>query len=162
MTVELWLLVASIVLGLLHLIASSHLISWQRGYRWTASSREEDVPPLRGLANRVDQATTNFLETFPFFAALVLLAHVTNHHTLLTVVGAHLYFWGRVGYLLTAAAGYSLLRSVLCWNAAVIGIVLLLTAILCQNPTNHAFLDDRGRSWRLLPFAVFSIGPAKF
>ena len=138
MTVELWLLVASIVLGLLHLIASSHLISWQRGYRWTASSREEDVPPLRGLANRVDQATTNFLETFPFFAALVLLAHVTDHHTLLTVVGAHLYFWARVGYLLTAAAGYSLLRSVLCWNVAMIGIVLLLIAILCQNPINHA------------------------
>jgi uncharacterized MAPEG superfamily protein len=138
MTVELWLLVASIVLGLLHLIASSHLISWQRGYRWTASSREEDVPLLRGLANRVDQATTNFLETFPFFAALVLLGHVTNHHTLLTVVAAHLYFWGRVGYLLTAAAGYSLLRSVLCWNAAVIGVVLLLIAILCQNPTIHA------------------------
>ena len=135
---ELWLLVGSILLGLLHLIASSHLISWQRGYRWTASSREEEMPPLRGLANRVDQATTNFLETFPFFAAVVLLVHVTNHHTLLTVAGAHLYFWGRVGYLLTAAAGYSLLRSVLCWNAAVTGIVLLLIAILCQNPTNHA------------------------
>ena len=54
----------------------------QRGYRWTASSREEEVPPLRGLANRVDQATTNFLETFPFFAALVLLVSVTNHHSL--------------------------------------------------------------------------------
>jgi uncharacterized MAPEG superfamily protein len=82
MSVELWLLVASVVLGLLHLIASSHLISWQRGYRWTASSREADVPPLRGLAGRVDQATINFLETFPFFVALVLLAHVTNHHSL--------------------------------------------------------------------------------
>ena len=70
MTAELWLLVASIVLGLLHLIASSHLISWQRGYRWTASTREGEVPPLRGLANRVDQASTNFLETFPFFAVL--------------------------------------------------------------------------------------------
>jgi len=136
MTAELRLLAASVVLGLVHLIASSHLISWQRGYRWTASSREEDVPPLHGLANRVDQATTNFLETFPFFAAMVLLARVTNHHSLLTVVGAHLYFWGRLGYLLAAAAGYSLLRSVLCWNAAVIGIVLLLVAILCQNPTN--------------------------
>jgi len=45
---------------------------------WTASSREEDVPPLRGLANRVDQATTNFLETFPLFAAVVLLAQITN------------------------------------------------------------------------------------
>jgi uncharacterized MAPEG superfamily protein len=94
MIVEFWLLIASIVLGLVHLIASSHLISWQRGYRWTASSREEEVPPLRGLANRVDQATTNFLETFPFFAALVLLVSVTNHHSLLTVLGAHLYFWG--------------------------------------------------------------------
>jgi uncharacterized MAPEG superfamily protein len=134
MTIELKLLAASVVLGLLHLIASSHLISWQRGYRWTASSRETDVPPLRGLANRVDQATENFLETFPFFAALVLLAHVTNHHSLLTVVGAHLYFWGRVGYLLTASAGYSLLRSVLCWNTALIGIVVLLIAIAWQNP----------------------------
>src|SRR5215468_9785873 len=114
MNIELWLLAASVVLGLLHLIASSHLISRQRGYRWTASSREADVPPLRGLANRVDQATVNFLETFPFFAALVLLARATNHHSPLTVAGAHLYFWGRVGYLLAAAAGYGLLRSVLC------------------------------------------------
>jgi uncharacterized MAPEG superfamily protein len=70
MSVELWLLVASVVLGLLHLIASSHLISWQRGY----------AGPL--AAGRVDQATINFLETFPFFVALVLLAHVTNHHSL--------------------------------------------------------------------------------
>ncbi len=138
MTVELKLLAASVVLGLVHLIASSHVISWQRGYRWTASSREEDVPPLRGLANRVDQATSNFLETFPFFAALVLLAHITNHHSLLTIVGAHLYFWGRVGYLLTAAAGYGLLRSVVCWNAAVIGIVFFLIAIVWQSPTNYA------------------------
>jgi uncharacterized MAPEG superfamily protein len=136
MTVELWLLIASVILGLLHLIASSHLISWQRGYRWTASSREADVPPLRGLANRVDQATTNFLETFPFFAALVLLARLTNHHSLLTVVGAHLYFWGRVGYLLAAAAGFSLLRSLVCWNTAIIGIILLMIAIICQNPSN--------------------------
>ena len=96
MTTELWLLAASVCLGLVHLIAASHLISWQRGYRWTASSREDEVVPLRGLANRVDQATTNFLETFPFFAALVLTAHVTNHHSLLTLWGAHLDFWARV------------------------------------------------------------------
>jgi uncharacterized MAPEG superfamily protein len=74
MAIELRLLSASVVLGLVHLIASSHLITWQRGYRWTASDRETDVPPLSGLANRVDQATTNFL------------AHVTNHH------GQHAFF----------------------------------------------------------------------
>jgi uncharacterized MAPEG superfamily protein len=135
MTAELKLLVASVVLGLVHLIASSHLISWQRGYRWTASSREEGVPALHGLANRVDQATTNFLETFPFFAALVFVARVTGHHSLPTILGAHFYFWGRLGYLLAAAAGFSLVRSVLCWNTAVIGIILILIAIMCQNPT---------------------------
>ena len=130
MTAELKLLAASVVLGLVHLVASSHLISWQRGYRWTASSREEDVPPLHGLANRVDQATTNFLETFPFFIAVVFVARVTGHHSLLTMLGAHFYFWGRLGYLIAAATGFSLVRSVLCWNIAVIGILLFVVALL--------------------------------
>ena len=118
------------ILGLLHLIAASHLISFQYGYRWTASNREEPVPPLRGLANRVDQATTNFLETFPFFAALVLAAHLTNSHGALTVWGAHLYFWGRLGYLLAAAAGFGLLRSMVFWNVALTGLTFLVVALL--------------------------------
>jgi len=129
MTVELWMLAASIALGMNHLIASSHLISWQRGYRWTASSREEAVPPLHGLTNRVDQATTNFLETFPFFAALVLIAHVINHHSALTIWGVHLYFWARLAYLIAAATGLGLVRSLACWNTAFVGIVLLFVAL---------------------------------
>jgi uncharacterized MAPEG superfamily protein len=130
MTTELRLLAASVILGLVHLIAASHLISFQRGYRWTAGTREEPVPPLRGIANRVDQATTNFLETFPFFAAVVLAAHITSRDSQLTLWGAHLYFWARVGYLLAATAGFSLLRSVLFWNTAVAGILLFLIALL--------------------------------
>ena len=130
MTTELRFLLASVVLGLVQLIASSHLISWQRGYRWTASNREEPAPPLRGLANRVDQATTNFLKTFPLFATVVLAAHITSRDSPLTLWGAHLYFWARVGYLLAAAAGYSLVRSVLFWNTAVTGILPFLIALL--------------------------------
>jgi len=130
MTTELRLLVASVILGLAQLIAASHLISFQYGYRWTGGSRDEQVPPLRGLANRVDQATTNFLDTFPFFTALVLAAHFTNHHGLLTLWGAHLYFWGRLGYLLAAALGYGLIRSVVFWNTALVGMVLYLIALL--------------------------------
>jgi uncharacterized MAPEG superfamily protein len=74
MTTELRLLVASVILGLVQLIAASHLISFQYGYRWTGGSRDEPVPPLRGLANRVDQATTNFLETFPLMRTRLSLA----------------------------------------------------------------------------------------
>src|SRR5215468_10069736 len=129
MSVELWLLAASVVLGLLHLIATSHLISWQRGYRWTASSREEAVPPLHGLANRVDQATTNFLETFPFFATLLLITHIINRHGALTLWGVHLYFLSRLAYLIAAALGLGLVRSLVCWNTAFVGIALLFLAL---------------------------------
>ena len=134
MTIELWMLAASVILGLVHLIAASHLISFQRGYRWTAGSREESVPPLRGLANRVDQATTNFLETFPFFAALVLIAHVINHHSALTIWGVHLYFWARLAYLIAAAIGLGLVRSLVCWNTAFVGIALLFLALSEEDP----------------------------
>ena len=53
MTVELWLLASSIFLGLAHIILASHAASWQRGYRWTASARDEAVPPLKGVAGRL-------------------------------------------------------------------------------------------------------------
>lgn len=130
MPTELKFLAASVVLGLVHLVAASHLISFQRGYRWTASDRDEIVPPLRGLANRVDQATLNFLETFPFFAALVLAVCFTNHEGLPSLWGVHLYFWARCGYLIAAALGYGLIRSVVFWNTAFVGMLLLLIALL--------------------------------
>src|SRR5262249_33294852 len=111
------------------LIASSHLISWQRGFRWTASSREEGVPPLHGVTDRVDQATTNFLGTISFFAALVLITHLISHHSALTIWGVHLYFWARVAYLIAAATGLGLVRSLVCWNTAFVGIVFLFVAL---------------------------------
>jgi uncharacterized MAPEG superfamily protein len=131
MTTELRFLAATVILGILHLIADSHLISFQLGYRWTASSREQPVPPLRGVANRVDQAYTNFMETFPFFVAVVLAAHLADRHGALTLWGVQLYFWGRVGYVLAAAAGLGLVRSILFFNTALAGIALFLLALLC-------------------------------
>jgi uncharacterized MAPEG superfamily protein len=129
MTAELCLLAASIILGLVHLIVDSHLISFQYGYRWTAGSREQPVPPLRGVTDRMDQAYTNFMETFPFFATVVLAAHLIDRQNALTLWGAHLYFWGRLGYVVAAAAGYGIVRSVLFFNSALTGIVLFLIAL---------------------------------
>lgn len=128
--IEFRFLAATVILGLVHLIADSHLISFQYGYRWTKSNREEPVPPLRGLASRVDQAYTNFMETFPFFAALVLAVHLTGREGALSLWAAHLYFWGRLGYVLAAALGFGLVRSTLFFNAALAGIALLLVALL--------------------------------
>jgi hypothetical protein len=55
MTPEFHYLVYSTILGILHLVVASHFISYQCGYRWTASNREEAMPPLKGIVARVDQ-----------------------------------------------------------------------------------------------------------
>ena len=85
MTTELVLLAASIVIGIVHIIVASQLQSWQRGYRWTASSREQGLTPLTGVAGRAERALRNYLETFPFFAAAVLVVTVMNTHSWTTV-----------------------------------------------------------------------------
>jgi uncharacterized MAPEG superfamily protein len=130
-TVELRMLTLSVVLGILQIIAASHAASLQRGYRWTASPRDGKVEPLRGVAGRLDRALRNFIETFPLFAAAVVVAHLTDTHDALTEWGARLYFWGRVAYVPLYAAGIPLVRS-LVWNVATIGIVLMVGALLLR------------------------------
>jgi len=130
-TVELRMLTLSVVLGIVQIVAASHTASLQRGYRWTASPRDEKVEPLRGVAGRLNRALRNFGETFPLFVALVLVAHATDTHGALTEWGARLYFWGRVAYVPLYAAGIPLVRS-LVWNVATIGIVLMVGALLLR------------------------------
>src|SRR5215208_5962055 len=74
------MLILSVLLGIVQIVAASHAASLQRGYRWTASPRDEKVPPLRGVAGRLDRALRNSMETFPLFAAVVLAAHVSPPH----------------------------------------------------------------------------------
>jgi uncharacterized MAPEG superfamily protein len=128
MTIELRVLALSVVLGFVHIVAASQSASLQRGYRWTAGARDESVPPLTGVAGRLERASRNFAETFPLFAAAVLVAHAAGRHNALTVWGVHLYLGARVLYLPLYAAGVWLVRS-LVWNVAALGIALLLVAL---------------------------------
>jgi hypothetical protein len=69
-SIELRILVWSIVLGLVQVLLQAHSASLQVGYRWTAVAREARAP-LTGIAGRLERALRNFLETFPLFAAAV-------------------------------------------------------------------------------------------
>ena len=129
MTLELKMLAFSIVLGLVQIVLSSHAASRQRGYGWAASARDEAQPPLTGVAGRLDRALRNFLETFPLFAAAVLIAHVLGRHNWMTAWGAILYFAARVAYVPLYAFGVKLIRS-LAWNAATAGLVLILIGLI--------------------------------
>jgi uncharacterized MAPEG superfamily protein len=131
MTPELKMLGLSIVLGLAQIVLASHAASLQRGYRWTASACDEAVPALAGLAGRLNRALQNFIETFPLFAAAVLMTQMTGKHSWMTEWGAQLYFWARVAYVAFYSAGIFLVRS-LAWNVATLGIVLILLALILE------------------------------
>jgi uncharacterized MAPEG superfamily protein len=131
LSLELHVLCLCVVLGFVHIVLASHSASLQRGYRWTASARDEPLPPLTGMAGRLARALTNFLETFPFFAALVLVVHVTGAYGALSKWGVLLYFGGRLVYLPLYAFGVYLVRS-LVWNVATAGIFLLLASVLLR------------------------------
>jgi uncharacterized MAPEG superfamily protein len=129
MTTELRMLAFSIVLGFVHIILASHAKSRVYGYRWSAGPRDQAMPPLAGVAGRLERALQNFGETFPLFAAAVLLAQVADRHNAFTVWGAQLYFWARVAYLPLYAFGVPLVRS-LAWNVAAAGVFLVLLGLL--------------------------------
>lgn len=96
MTPELVALVFAILLGFVHLLLAANAATKVRGIDWNAGPRDEPKPPLRGLPGRLERAFANFLETFAFFAAAVLIAHVANWHNAFTLYGAWAYLIARV------------------------------------------------------------------
>ena len=128
MTTELCLLMWSVVLGLLQVAIAATCSVSQRGLGWAAGARDGMMPPLTGIGGRLDRARANFLETFPFFVAVVLAAHLLQRHDSMTVLGAQLYFWARLVYVPVYAAGIPYLRTLI-WAVSIVGIVLLLAAL---------------------------------
>jgi uncharacterized MAPEG superfamily protein len=128
MTTEFQALGLSIILGLAQLLLATTWAIKARGHSWAFSPRDVAVEPLKGLAGRVDRAFYNFLETFPLFATVVLMANAMDVHNALTAWGAGLYFWARVVYLPVYMAGIHVLRT-LTWFVSIAGIVLFLVAL---------------------------------
>jgi len=129
MTTELYLLMLTVLLGMAHAFLGAETGFGQRPRRWTAGSRDEPMPPLTGVPARLQRAQRNFLETFPLFAAAVIIAHLAGRNGDLTYWGALLYFWSRVLYVPLYAAGVYMLRSIV-WSVSIVGIGLILLALV--------------------------------
>jgi len=129
MTIELKMLAWSVVLGLVYVMVAATLVTRQRGVKWNASARDGDAKPVTGIAARAVRASGNFLETFPFFAALVLAVVIAGKNTHHTELGTELYFWARVAYLPIYMLGIPYLRT-LVWTLSLIGMLHLLPPLL--------------------------------
>jgi len=120
-----WLL-ASVVLAWLMLIAAS----LYRARAWTptglklAFGNRDDLPPPSPMAGRADRAARNMLESLILFSALLLAAHAAGQAGARVLLGAQLFFWGRLAYAPLYWAGIPYLRTA-AWGVAVAGMVLV-------------------------------------
>ncbi len=128
MTTEMRMLVWSVALGLIQIALAASGSVAQRGLPWAAGARDGEAKVLTGVAGRLCRASSNFLETFPLFAAAVLAAFALQRHDGMTALGAQLYFWARVAYVPVYAAGIPYLRT-LVWTVSIVGLVMVLTAL---------------------------------
>lgn len=129
MSIEAWTLFGAMILGLVHMTAASFTFKAQVGNAYTVGARDQDLRPA-GVAGRLDRAQRNFLETFPIFAAAVLLLEVLDRTGGgLSVWGAGIYLAGRVLFLPLYAAGLPWIRT-FSWNFATLGLVLVMAAVV--------------------------------
>jgi uncharacterized MAPEG superfamily protein len=129
MAMELRLLAWSILLGFVHIILSGQARTIQYGLDWNVGARDQEMPPLNNLAARLQRAQNNFLETFPLFAAAVLIVMLAGRGGTMTQWGVQLYFWSRVVYLPLYALGVRVVRTIV-WTVSIVGIGLVLAALL--------------------------------
>lgn len=133
MNTELKILAFSIVLGFVHLFAGTAAATAVRGKEWNMGNREGSEAPLTGVPARINLAFENFKETFPFFAAAILLVAISGRYGPLSAWGAMIYFGARLVYFPVYAAGIQGLRS-LVWLVSVAGILTVLASLLHATP----------------------------
>ena len=129
MSIELRMLSWAVLLGIAQLLVAAAASTSQRGMKWNASARDGPAPPLTGIAARLQRAWANYLETFPFFAALVLAVVLGQRQSADTALAAQLYLGARLLYVPLYAAGVPYLRSHV-WGVSLAALLMLLWALL--------------------------------
>lgn len=121
---ELTLLCWSVLLAVVHMVISAQALVSAKGLN-AAFGNREGIGELPGWAGRAVRANDNMAANLPLFAAAVLLAAVLGTSNSMTLLGAQIFFYGRVVYALCYLAGIKFLRT-LSWLASIAGIVLIL------------------------------------
>jgi len=118
--------IASMVLGFVHIGLASGAATKVRGIAWNAGARDSKEAPLEGVAGRLERASKNFMETFPLLLAAIL-ANLLQDNRPLPDLGLQVYFFARLLYLPLYAFGIPYVRS-LVWVISVVGIIMVAAA----------------------------------
>ena len=125
---ELMLLVWCVALTVVQMLIAVNASMLQVGLPALAGNHER-FPDISGWAGRAVRAHRNMLENLPLFAALVLVAVAAAKTNDMTLLGAQLFFWGRLAYALVYVAGVPWLRTGV-WFVSVVGLVLIFLQLI--------------------------------
>lgn len=123
MTPELTYLVWSVVLAFVLVLIAVIGAQLQVGLPTLVGNRE-GMPEITGWAGRARRAHANMLENLVLFAVLVLVAQAVGVRNSMTVLGAQLFFWGRVAHAVIYLAGIPWARTA-SWLVSVVGLILI-------------------------------------
>ena len=128
MSVELTLLVWAVALAFVQMLIAVWGAKEQVGLDTLIGNRDP-MPKIAGWAGRAERAHRNMLESLVLFAALVLVAALVRRSNAMTVLGAHLFFWGRLAYAVIYVAGIPWARTGV-WAGSVLGLVLIFLQLV--------------------------------
>lgn len=128
MTADLTYLVWAVALTIGQVLLASAGGMTQFAPQVLVGNREEKVEG-RGWVGRVQRAHRNMLESLVLFAALVLVAHVSGQANSTTALGAAIFFYARLAYVVIYWAGIPWLRTGV-WTVGLAGLVMILAQLL--------------------------------
>lgn len=128
MTPELIYLVWSVALTFVLVLIAVSGATLEVGLPKLAGNRE-GLSEMTGWAGRAARAHRNMLESLILFAVLVLVAHIIGVRNGATLLGAQLFFWGRVAHAIVYIAGIPWLRTA-AWGVSVVGLLLIFLQLV--------------------------------
>ena len=126
--IELSLLIWTAALTILQMLVSALGSISQIGLTTLAGNRD-NLTETTGWASRAQRAHRNMLESIAVFAILVMSAHHLNISNDTTVLGAQLFFWGRVAFSIIYIAGIPWVRTA-AWGVSLVGLILIFLQLI--------------------------------
>ena len=130
------LLGVAVLLGVVQLAWAAVAARQQQGLQWARGPRDEDRP-VTGVAARLERAFRNYMETFPLFAAALILGATIDQGDqlkhFLTLWGSVVYVGARIVYVPLYAGGVPGWRT-LVWFISALGLLMVTAALFVPAP----------------------------
>jgi len=94
-----------------------------------AMGNRENLPEATPFAGRADRTARNTLENFVLFAALALVAHVSSSLSPRVLLGAEIFFWSRLVFIVVYYVGIPYLRTVV-WTVGFGGLAMMASELV--------------------------------